>query len=88
MCLGMPAKVVEITCPTKKLAIVELGGERRQVHVGTLAQSPEEVSELLGASVMVHLGFATQRLTEAEAEASRALLLEIQEVHRLLQAKE
>ncbi len=68
MCLGIPVKVVETDGQS---AVVEVGGARR------------EISLLLrdgvapGDWVILHAGFAIQKMDEAEAEKTLALLREL-----------
>lgn len=59
MCVGVPARVVQIL--DEQEAWVELEGVRRKVSLLLLP----EVSE--GDHVIVHAGFAIQRLDEREA---------------------
>ncbi len=70
MCLGIPARVVEIVDPLVGLAQAEVGGVRRNVSIQLL-----DASELrVGDWVLVHVGFALARIDEAEAEATLRLL--------------
>ncbi|NJE01667.1 HypC/HybG/HupF family hydrogenase formation chaperone [Thermococcus sp. JdF3] len=72
MCLAVPGKVVEIH---GKTAVVDFGGVRREVRLDLLP----EVG--IGDYVIVHTGFAIERLDEeraleileAWAEVERAL---------------
>ena len=68
MCLAVPMKVIEIK---GKEGIVELGGVKRQVNFELM----EEVN--IGDYLIVHAGFAIQRLDEEEAEKTLSLLKEI-----------
>jgi hydrogenase expression/formation protein HypC len=70
MCLGVPAKVLETNDGT---AIVDLGGVRREISVMLL----DDVS--VGEWVILHAGFAIERLSEEEAEKTLALFREIAE---------
>ncbi len=71
MCLAIPSKVIELD---DMLATVDLYGARTSV---SLMLMPEEVR--VGDYVLVHAGFALQRLDEAAALDSLALLREVQE---------
>ena len=88
MCLGLPARVIAVEDAERKLAVVALDGERRIVNMGGLAASADEVRALVGAWVVVHLGFAHQRISEAEAQASRDLLAELAAVQALVSRPE
>jgi hydrogenase expression/formation protein HypC len=68
MCLGVPAKILETS---DGAAIVELGGVRRKISVMLI----DDVS--VGEWVIVHAGFAIEKLSEAAAEQTLALFREI-----------
>jgi len=70
MCLGVPAKILETG---DGAAVVELGGVRREISVMLL----DDVS--VGEWVIVHAGFAIEKLSEEEAERTLALFREIAE---------
>jgi hydrogenase expression/formation protein HypC len=59
MCLGIPGQIVSIT--ENQLAEVDFSGVRREV---SLMLCPEAE---VGDYVLVHVGFAIQRLEEKEA---------------------
>ncbi len=61
MCLAFPGKVIELD---GNRAIVDFGGVRQEVDVSLL----EDVE--VGDWVLVHTGFAIQKMTEEEAKAS------------------
>jgi len=67
MCLGVPARVVEVN---GRLAMVQVQGNRRPVDV-TLVPGVE-----VGQYVLLHAGIALQVLDEAEALETLALLAE------------
>ena len=60
MCLGVPAKILETS---DGAAVVELGGVRREISVMLI----DDVS--VGEWVIVHAGFAIEKLSEEEARA-------------------
>lgn len=68
MCLGIPMKVVEKEGTT---GIVELGGVRHPADL----QLVDDVE--VGDYVILHAGFAIQKLNEKEAEETIALLNEV-----------
>ena len=68
MCLGIPAKILETGDGT---AVVELGGVRREISVMLV----DDVSA--GEWVIVHAGFAIEKLSEEEAAQTLALFREI-----------
>lgn len=69
MCLAIPARVVEML--DGEQALVDIGGVRKEVSLALL----DEVS--LGDYVIVHVGFALNRLDPEEAERTLALFAEI-----------
>jgi hydrogenase expression/formation protein HypC len=60
MCLAIPAKVVELRGGVQ--AVVDLGGVRKEI---SLALVPDAA---LGDYVIVHVGYALQKVDEAEAQ--------------------
>jgi hydrogenase expression/formation protein HypC len=72
MCLGIPGKVVEIRDDgALRMARVDFGGVRKEA---CLAYLPEVV---IGDYVIVHVGFALQKLDPLEAEKTLALFREM-----------
>jgi len=73
MCLGIPAKVIRID---KGMAEVDVGGVKRKISIQIL----KDVR--IGEYVLLHAGFAIQRIDEKEARETLKLLEEINEVCR------
>lgn len=65
MCLGIPGELVGTVAGQADLAVVNVSGVRRRINVGLLAD--EELR--LGDWVLVHVGFALSKISEAEAQA-------------------
>jgi hydrogenase assembly chaperone HypC/HupF len=64
MCLGIPGQVVELLPGFEgQLALVDVSGARRRVNVGMLEEPPEP-----GDWVLIHVGFAVERVDAAGAE--------------------
>jgi hydrogenase expression/formation protein HypC len=80
MCLGVPGKVLEITPSPVGMTMgkVSFGGVAKEV---CLAYTPEVE---VGDYVIVHAGFALNRLDEEEAAEVFAILREMGEVDELL----
>jgi hydrogenase expression/formation protein HypC len=76
MCLGIPAQLVEIVDPEAKTARAEIGGVRRVVSCALL---DGEVRP--GDWVLVHVGFALDRIDEDEARETLQLLSEMGEAY-------
>jgi hydrogenase expression/formation protein HypC len=69
MCLAVPAQVVDVTDPER--AIVDLGGVRKEVSLALVE------GVVAGDWVLIHVGFALQKLDVAEAERTLALFAEL-----------
>ena len=65
MCLAIPARVVELR--EAEQAIVDLGGVRKEISLALV----EDVA--VGDYVIVHVGYALQKLDPAEAARTLAL---------------
>ncbi|MBD2597652.1 HypC/HybG/HupF family hydrogenase formation chaperone [Nostoc spongiaeforme FACHB-130] len=77
MCLGIPGQIVEITDTQKKLAIVNVAGVKRQVNIACIVDEQHPPLACLGDWVLVHVGFAMNRINEEEAAETLKLLAEI-----------
>jgi len=74
MCLAIPARVIQIG--EQNLGLVELGGVVREASFMLLPDVR------LGDYVLLHAGYALQKLDEAEAEETLRLLSEMAEAGR------
>ncbi|HEX3206644.1 MAG TPA: HypC/HybG/HupF family hydrogenase formation chaperone, partial [Propionibacteriaceae bacterium] len=71
MCLGIPGQVVEVlTEHGGELALVDVQGARRRINLGLL--EPDEGPPTPGEWVLIHMGFALERIDEAEAREALA----------------
>lgn len=70
MCLGIPGRVVDLPADRPEIARVEVDGRLRDVNVMLL----EGARPQPGDWVLIHLGFALQTMTEAEAAETLSLL--------------
>jgi hydrogenase expression/formation protein HypC len=86
MCLGIPGQIIKIDDAAKKLAIVEVGGVRRQVNIACIVSDEHPVSACVGDWVLIHVGFAMSRLDEAEAAETLRILTELGEAQAELEA--
>ncbi|MCU0569620.1 MAG: HypC/HybG/HupF family hydrogenase formation chaperone [Oculatellaceae cyanobacterium Prado106] len=77
MCLGIPGQITEITDVTQKLAIVNVGGVKRQVNVACVVDDAHPIESCVGDWVLVHVGFAMNRIDQAEAAETLNLLQQI-----------
>ena len=70
MCLAIPGKIVELQADQPHLALVEVTGVRRRVDLGLLIDDLPAV----GDWVLIHVGFAMSRISEAEAADQMRIL--------------
>jgi len=70
MCLGIPGKVIEIE---KNVAKADVGGLVREISI----ELCPEVS--VGEYVLIHTGFAIQKVDEKEAEETLEFLKQMAE---------
>jgi hydrogenase expression/formation protein HypC len=69
MCLGIPGRVVEmVEGYGDQLALVDVVGGRSRVNLGML----EDQRVAPGDWVLIHMGFAVERIDEARAQQARA----------------
>jgi hydrogenase expression/formation protein HypC len=80
MCLGIPGQVVAIEDEAKQTGIVDVGGVRRAVNLVLVKQEGEPLEKLIGAWVLIHVGFAMSRIDEQEALRTLELLQEMGEL--------
>ncbi len=69
MCLAIPVRVEQLTAGDG--AIVNLGGVRKEVSLSLV----EDVA--VGDYVIVHVGYALQKLDQEEAERTLAMFAEL-----------
>jgi len=86
MCLGIPGRIVEICDAEKKLALVEVGGIKRQVNLACIVNEEHPVESCLGDWVLVHVGFAMSRIDERQAAETLEILTQLGEVQEELAA--
>jgi hydrogenase expression/formation protein HypC len=77
MCLGIPGQITEITDIENQLAIVTIAGVKRQVNIACIIDADHPIQSCVGDWVLVHVGFAMNRLDEAEAKETLAMLQQI-----------
>ena len=67
MCLGIPGQVVELVAGYGgQLALVDVQGARRKINIGMLEPDQQDLTS--GDWVLIHMGFAVERVDAAEAE--------------------
>ncbi len=63
MCLAIPGKIVELDAANPHLAVVDVVGVRRKVDLGLL----QDDAATIGDWVLIHVGFAMSKISEADA---------------------
>ena len=74
MCLGIPGQITEITDIQNQLAMVNVSGVKRQINIACIVDDRHPVESCVGDWVLVHVGFAFNRLDESEAAETLKLL--------------
>ncbi|MBW4666551.1 MAG: HypC/HybG/HupF family hydrogenase formation chaperone [Cyanomargarita calcarea GSE-NOS-MK-12-04C] len=83
MCLGIPGQIIEISDVNRKLAIVNVGGVKRQVNIACIIDEQHPAESCIGDWVLVHVGFAMNRINQKEAAETLQLLQEMAEILRV-----
>lgn len=86
MCLGIPGQIAAITDAERHIAKVNIGGVLREVNIACIAEPNLDLSSLVGAWVLVHVGFAMSRIDEDEAHRTLQILEELGEMREELAA--
>ena len=81
MCLGIPGQVERIIDKSKFLGEVSVSGICRPVNLACLRNDVNDLDELVGEWVLLHVGFAMSRIDELEAKRTLELLTELGEIH-------
>ncbi len=79
MCLGVPGRIVAITDPECQLGLVDIGGVQREVNLACVVEAGESLHDLIGAWVVVHVGFALSRIDAEAAQATLAFLAQLED---------
>jgi hydrogenase expression/formation protein HypC len=85
MCLGIPGRIVAITDETRKLAIVDVVGVKREVNIACIIDG-RAVEECVGDWVLIHVGFAMSRIDERQAQETLQILTELGEAQQEFEA--
>jgi hydrogenase expression/formation protein HypC len=81
MCLGIPGQITEIVDETKKLALVDVGGVKREVNIACIVDEEHPARSCVGDWVLIHVGFAMNRIDEEEAAETLKLMAEMAEIY-------
>lgn len=80
MCLGIPGQIVAVRDPARCLAVVDVAGVRRDINVMCILPEGKTTDSLLGAWVLIHVGFAMSIIDEERAAETLRILTELGEV--------
>jgi hydrogenase expression/formation protein HypC len=86
MCLGIPGRIVKISDPQRKLAIVDVSGVKREINIACIVDAAHPVDSCVGDWVLVHVGFAMSRIDEQQAAETLKILTELGEAQAELEA--
>jgi hydrogenase expression/formation protein HypC len=71
MCLGIPGQVIEmLEGYGGQLVLVDVSGAPRKINIGMLELDQQDLAP--GDWVLIHMGFALDRIDEAEAQEALA----------------
>lgn len=70
MCLAIPGRIVELPAERPQFTAVEVAGVRRQVNIDLLSDEPLAS----GDWVLIHVGFAMSKISEAGAQEQMRML--------------
>jgi len=84
MCLGIPGQILTISDSEQQLAIVDIGGVRRPVNIACIVDDDHPVETCVGDWVLVHVGFAMNRIDPEEAQLTLTMLEEMAEAHEAM----
>lgn len=75
MCLGVPGKILEIyTADGLRMGKVDFGGVQREACLEYVPDAD------VGSYVIIHVGFAINKLSEQEAQETLDMLQEIMDI--------
>jgi hydrogenase expression/formation protein HypC len=81
MCLAIPGKVVELLDDQNQYAIIEVSGVKRKVNINLLKNECININDW----VLIHVGFAMNKISEKEAKEQLQLLQEFGEDQEALE---
>src|SRR5690348_2484119 len=81
MCLAIPGKIVEVVEGSPTVGTVEVAGVRRKVDLGLLQDNMPTPGEW----VLIHVGFAMSKISEADALDQMRTLAMLGEAEQAMQ---
>lgn len=86
MCLGVPGRIIEVIDEGDRIALADFGGVRRKVNVVCVLEEGRGPHDLVGAWVLVHVGFAMSVIDERQAAETLEILSQLGEMRDELAA--
>jgi hydrogenase expression/formation protein HypC len=80
MCLGIPGQIIEIVDAETRIALADFGGVRRKVNIVCVLEDGASPQDLVGAWVLVHVGFAMSVIDAQQAAETLAILSQLGEL--------
>jgi hydrogenase expression/formation protein HypC len=81
VCLAIPGKIIELDSQNPNQAVVDVVGVRRKVDLGLLQDEPP----IPGDWVLIHVGFAMSKISEADAADQMQTLTMLGEAEAAMQ---
>jgi hydrogenase expression/formation protein HypC len=85
MCLGIPGRIVAISDAANCRGVVSVAGVKREIDLHCVVDEQHTVESCVGDWVLVHVGFAMNRIDEDEAAETLRLLAELGEMQQELE---
>ena len=86
MCLGVPGRIIEVVDEANRIALADFDGVRRKVNVICVLDEGQKPHDLIGAWVLVHVGFDMSVIDERQAAETLQILSQLGEVQDELAA--
>lgn len=81
MCLAIPGKIVELLDHQNQYAMIDVSGVKRKVNISLIQHEGINVNDW----VLIHVGFAMNKISEKQAIEQLQLLQEIGEDQEALE---
>lgn len=81
MCLGIPGQIISLDDADARLATVDVSGVRRQINITCIVDDDHPPERCVGDWVLVHVGFALNRIDAEAAARTLELLDELGDTH-------
>jgi hydrogenase expression/formation protein HypC len=82
----VPGRIIEVIDEANRIALADFDGVRRKVNVICVLDEAQTPHDLIGAWVLVHVGFAMSVIDERQAAETLEILSQLGELHDELAA--